>query len=114
MGPLDRMVAEISPLELARRVRAGEKGLWLLDVREPFEREVARIDPSVHIPMNEVPVRLAEIPRDRALVVYCHSGTRSAIVAGFLERQGYRSVANLSGGIDAWSCEVDPAVPRYG
>jgi len=88
--------------------------LLLLDVREAFEREVARIEPSVHIPMQEIPSRLGEIPRDRAVVVYCHSGTRSAMVAGFLEQHGFRNVANLNGGIEAWSIEVDPDVPRYG
>jgi rhodanese-related sulfurtransferase len=108
------MVDGLSPAEVVRRLRAGPDGSLLLDVREPFERDLARIDPSVHIPMQEVPARLAEIPRDLPVIVYCHTGTRSAMVAGFLEREGYRHVANLNGGIDAWSREVDPAVPRYG
>jgi len=107
------MVESLSPAEVARRIRSGAGSPVLLDVREPVEREYARIDPSLHIPMQEVPARLAEIPKDRPLVVYCHSGTRSAMVAGFLERQGYRGVANLDGGIDAWSREVDPEIPRY-
>ena len=99
---------------VARRLRSEPASLLLLDVREAFEREVARIEPSVHIPMQEIPSRLGEIPRDRAVVVYCHSGTRSAMVAGFLEQHGFRNVANLNGGIEAWSIEVDPDVPRYG
>ncbi len=108
------MVAEIAPETVAQQLRDRPDEMLLLDVREPFEREYARIDPSVHIPMPEVADRTGEIPRDRTVVVYCHTGMRSAIVAGFLERLGFRSVANLRGGIDAWSCEVDPDVPRYG
>lgn len=84
-----------------------------MDVREPEEREVACIDSSVHIPMAEVPERAAELPEDRWLVIYCHHGTRSAMVAAFLEQRGHRRIANLRGGIDAWSGTVDPSVPRY-
>lgn len=105
---------ELAPREVARRLRETPGRLVLLDVREPFEREVARIDPSVHIPMQEVPDRLDEIPRDPTVVVYCHTGVRSWMVAGFLEQRGFRRVANLGGGIDAWSLQVDPKVRRYG
>ncbi len=107
------MVEEILPAELAERLRSDGDRLFLLDVREDDEREAARIEPSVHIPMGQVPRRLAEIPRDRTVVVYCHMGGRSAMVAGFLEAQGYTDVANLTGGIDDWSTAVDPKVPRY-
>jgi rhodanese-related sulfurtransferase len=99
--------------EVARRMKERPGAVVLLDVREPYERRMASIEPSLHIPMNEVPQRLDEIPKDREVVVYCHSGSRSMMVAGFLSGQGYRSVANLTGGIDAWSVEVDPSVPRY-
>lgn len=68
----------------------------------------------MHIPMNDVPGRWSELPRDMALVVYCHHGARSEMVAGFLESQGFSQVINLRGGIDAWSVHVDPSVPRYG
>lgn len=107
------MVEEISPKEAAERLRKRPSAVVLLDVREPDERETARIDPSVHIPMRDVPDRLAEIPRDREIIVYCHGGARSAMIAGYLEGQGYERVANLHGGIDAWSRTVDPKVPRY-
>ena len=107
------MVQELPPDEVARRLRATPAQAILLDVREPYERELAAIEPSLHIPMGEVPDRIAEIPRDRPLVVYCHGGTRSRMVAGFLEGQGYSTVDNLAGGIDAWSRTVDPKVPRY-
>jgi len=85
----------------------------LLDVREPYERRLASIEPSLHIPLQEVPERLSEIPKDKAVIIYCHSGVRSMMVAGFLANRGWESVANLAGGIDAWSLEVDPRVPRY-
>ncbi len=108
------MVAQLTPREVAERLRNGEATLLLLDVREPFERELAAIQPSIHIPMREVAGRLGEIPPGKTVVVYCHSGGRSATVASYLARHGFPDVANLAGGIDAWSREVDPDVPRYG
>jgi rhodanese-related sulfurtransferase len=107
------MVDEWTAPQVAEKLRADPKGVLLLDVREPYERDLARIEPSIHVPMNDVPQRLPEIPRDRTLVVYCHGGARSAMIAGFLESRGYTRVANLKGGIDAWSRTVDPKVPRY-
>ncbi len=107
------MVEELAARELARRLRASPERVFLLDVREPYEREYAVIEPSLHIPMQEIPARLSEVPRDREVVVYCHSGARSMLVAGYLTTRGYTSVANLAGGIDAWSMTVDPGVPRY-
>lgn len=108
------MVEELDPTALARRMRERPQSIVLLDVREPYERRLATIQPSLHIPMNEVPERLEEIPRDREVVVYCHGGSRSMMVAAFLEGNGFPSVANLAGGIDAWSVLVDPKIPRYG
>jgi len=108
------VVEELAPGEVARRLRDEPDRVLLLDVRDPYEREVARIDPSLHIPMIDVPARVGEIARDRTVVVYCHTGVRSAMVAGYLEQRGFASVANLDGGIDAWSLVVDPKVPRYG
>ena len=107
------MVVELDPSVVARRLKDGPGSIVLLDVREPYERRLAAIEPSLHIPMNEVPDRLEEIPKDREVVVYCHTGSRSLMVAGFLEGNGFLSVANLAGGIDAWSVRVDPNVPRY-
>jgi len=108
------MVTEIDPTEVARKLKSTPDRVVLLDVRERFERQVAVIQPSMHIPMNDIPDRVKEIPRDRELIVYCHIGSRSMMVAGYLEGRGFASVANLSGGIDAWSVKVDPSVPRYG
>ncbi len=108
------MVREIEPADAEKRLRTSPGKVLLLDVREPFEREMAVIQPSLHIPMGEIPDRSGEIPRDREVIVYCHSGSRSMMVAGYLEGLGFKSVANLAGGIDAWSVKVDPSVPRYG
>lgn len=85
----------------------------LLDVREPWEYEKARIAGSQLVPMREVPARLAEIDQDSELVAICHHGGRSMQVAMFLEKQGFKRVHNLKGGIDAWSRTVDPSVPIY-
>jgi rhodanese-related sulfurtransferase len=85
----------------------------LLDVREPWEFERARIEGSQLVPMGELPARLAEIGEDREVVAICHHGGRSMQVAMFLERQGFKRVHNLMGGIDAWSKTVDPSVPVY-
>ncbi|MGB6500507.1 MAG: rhodanese-like domain-containing protein [Thermoplasmata archaeon] len=108
------MVEELTPEEVAERLRKSPGDVVLLDVREPFERAEAVIEPSLYIPMREVAGRTAEIPKDKQLVVYCHGGTRSMMVAAYLENHGFSSVANLSGGIDAWSVRVDRSVPRYG
>lgn len=107
------MVARTTPEEVARRLEKDPASLLLLDVREDEERATAAILPSVHIPLAEVPERLAEIPRDREIVVYCHHGGRSEMIAGYLEGEGYLFVKNLTGGIDAWSAHVDPKIPRY-
>jgi len=102
----------LAPRELRRLLDAGHP-LVLLDVREPEEVALVRLDGAVHIPMGEIPGRLHELDPDADIVVYCHHGIRSANVAAFLLRRDFASVANLSGGIDAWSLTVDPSLPRY-
>ena len=92
---------------------AGRDKPLLLDVREPWEYERARIAGATLVPMREVPARLGEIDARREVVAICHHGSRSAQVALFLEKNGYGRVHNLVGGIDAWSRTVDPAVPVY-
>lgn len=104
----------ISAPELAAWLAdAGREKPVLLDVREPWEFEKARIAGAALVPMREVPARLAEIDRHRDVVAICHHGGRSAQVAIFLEKNGYGRVHNLVGGVDAWSRTVDPAVPIY-
>jgi rhodanese-related sulfurtransferase len=85
----------------------------LLDVREPWEYQRARIEGSRLVPMRELPARVAEIDDDKEVVAICHHGGRSMQVAMFLEWQGFKRVHNLMGGIDAWSRTVDPSVPTY-
>ncbi|MDQ8152726.1 MAG: molybdopterin-synthase adenylyltransferase MoeB [Gemmatimonadota bacterium] len=104
--------SNITPADLSVRLARGE-ALYLLDVREPWEVDVAVIEGSNTIPMSNVPARMAEIPRDREVVVICHHGMRSAMVADYLRSAGVPQVLNLTGGIDRWSVEVDPSVARY-
>ena len=108
-------VPELSPSEFVARWPSYERGkdVVLLDVREPAELAIASLGAAVHIPMREIPARLAELPRDKPLVVMCHSGRRSQMVADYLIGNGFTEVFNLRGGIDAWSTEVDSRVPRY-
>lgn len=106
------MLKELTPTEFAVRAQSPDAPL-LLDVREDWELEIARIDGALHIPMGDVPARLAEIDRDREIVVLCRSGGRSAQVARFLEQQGYGRVWNLAGGILAWSEQLDPSLSPY-
>lgn len=85
----------------------------LLDVREDWEYAIARLPDSLLIPMGQIPARHETLPRDRPLVVYCHHGMRSAQVVAFLSGHGFTQVHNLAGGIDAWSVQIDGALPRY-
>ena len=104
-------IPQISVKELKQRMDAGED-LFLLDVREPFEYQIANLGGKL-IPQNEVPRRLEEIDRNREIVVHCKVGGRSQRVAEFLKRSGYANVANLAGGILAWSDQIDPSVRKY-
>lgn len=106
-----------------QQIRARQLAEWLsddsrnkpvlLDVREPWEFERCHLPGSQHIPMHLVPTRLAELNPEDEYVVICHHGGRSMQVAMFLERQGFRSLHNLMGGVDAWAGEVDPTLQRY-
>ena len=87
--------------------------LTLLDVREDEELALCAIDGALHIPMQEVPPRIADLPRNQPLVVICHHGGRSDQVAQFLRGQGFSNVHNLAGGIDSWALMVDPKMCRY-
>src|SRR4051795_2089699 len=104
-------IPQMTVKELKQRLDAGED-LQLIDVREPYEFQIAQIGGKL-IPQNDVPQRLAEIDRDREVVVHCRSGARSQRIAEFLNQNGYPRVANLAGGILAWSDEIDPRVQKY-
>ena len=107
-------IPELTPTEFCERWPAGRRDeVTLLDVREPAEWQAARVDDALHIPMRTVPGRLDELDPARTWVVMCHGGVRSLRVAAFLAASGYARVFNLTGGIDAWSLEIDSSVPRY-
>ncbi len=104
-------IPQLSVKELKQRMDAGED-VFILDVREPYEYQIANIGGTL-IPQNDVPQRLAEIDREREVVVHCRSGARSQRIAEFLKQAGYPRVVNLAGGILAWSDEIDPSVRKY-
>jgi rhodanese-related sulfurtransferase len=112
------MIPQVRPADWNDWLQAQAARPVLLDVREPWEVQVASVpaDPAfdfVPIPMNQVPARLAELPQDRPIAILCHHGARSQRVAMFLAQQGFTDVANIAGGIEAWSCEREPNIPRY-
>ena len=102
---------EISPTQAAALIREGKARL--VDVREPWEFATAHIEGSLAMPMGEVPARAQELDPLERMVVVCHHGVRSLNVTVWLRRQGFEAAQSMQGGIDAWSCEVDPTVPRY-
>jgi rhodanese-related sulfurtransferase len=113
------MIDHVRPAQLAAWFATAPQGSQpqVLDVREPWELQTASVPANgfelVPIPMNEVPARLAELDPARPVACLCHHGARSLRVAAFLEQNGFEQVANITGGIDAWSLESDPTVPRY-
>jgi rhodanese-related sulfurtransferase len=107
------MMQEISATEAAQLLETEPATTVLLDVREHPELATASVAGATHIPMGETPQRLAELNQDKTIICMCHLGGRSAQVAGYLHSQGYTKVLNLTGGIQAWSHEVDQSIPRY-
>ena len=107
------MEHEISTTEL-KLLREGGGEVVLLDVREPWEFEAARIAGSKHIPMGDIPSRFQqELDPEAHIVVVCHHGVRSMNVTAWLRQQGFEKVQSLRGGVDRWSREVDASVPLY-
>ncbi len=102
----------ITPKQLAERLKTGEK-LRLIDVREPQEYAVARIDAAELLPLTRFNEWIETLEPEQEIVVMCHHGIRSANVCMFLVRNGFEKVFNLEGGIDSWSLEVDENTPRY-
>jgi len=104
---------EITPSEVKAKLDAGEP-LRLVDVREPDEHRICRIEGATLIPMRSIPERLQDLDNDGPeLVVFCHHGIRSLSVVDWLRRQGIANCRSMAGGIDRWSLEIDPTVPRY-
>jgi len=107
------MDLEISVAQAQTLLASPERPL-LLDVRESWEYDTARIEPSTLIPMNEIPARaFKELDEENPILVLCHHGARSLSVAAWLRNQGFDKAQSISGGIDAWSRQIDPTVPRY-
>ena len=102
----------ITVRELKDRLDKGDK-VFLLDVREPHEFSMAKIEGSTLIPLGTLPQALNQLDPADEIVALCHKGMRSADAVGFLLQQGFSNVKNLIGGIDAWSVEIDHSVPRY-
>lgn len=111
-GSADEMPAvDVEPAELATRLRHGER-VRLIDIREPWETAVVQIANSEMLPMNQLPAALPRFDAGEELVLVCHHGTRSSMAAEWLRDQGFVA-RSLAGGIDRWSREIDPALPRY-
>ncbi len=107
------VIAVISPVELAARLTAGDF-LHLIDVRDPIEFDYCHLPGSALVPLDELPQRTADVPAEGEVVLVCHHGVRSANALAYLQlRHGRQNLVNLRGGIDAWSREVDPTMPRY-
>ena len=113
------MIDHVRPAQLSAWFASAPEGSRpvVLDVREPWELQTASVRADgfelVAIPMGELPARLAELDHARPIASLCHHGARSLRVASFLQHHGFEHLANITGGIDAWSHESDPAVPRY-
>jgi adenylyltransferase/sulfurtransferase len=106
--PLEVTVAEAGRLLAAPGGRAV-----LIDVREPWETEICRLEAATFIPMRRIPEQLPSLPRDRHLLILCHHGGRSRMVTEYLRAQGFTAVSNIAGGIEAWAGQLDPSLARY-
>lgn len=115
---MSHVVPQLAVQDLAAFVAAqAPAGVLLLDVREAWELQTARLDlpgaRTLHIPMATLPARLHELDRGQTILCLCHHGARSHQCTAFLQRHGFDAACNVSGGIDAWSRQIDPSVPRY-
>ena len=115
--PMPAGAGQAVPLEISvtdlRALRDTAAAHALLDVREAWELEICRLSDARHLPMAQVPERVAELPRDELLVVLCHHGVRSERVTAWLRANGFSLATNLAGGIDAWAQVVEPGLARY-
>jgi adenylyltransferase/sulfurtransferase len=105
-------MSEISPRDLKARLDRNEAPV-LLDVRQDWETRLCRLPNAVHIPIEELELRVEELSAQDEIVVYCHQGVRSAAVAEYLRSLGFANVRNLTGGLDSWARTVDPSMRRY-
>jgi rhodanese-related sulfurtransferase len=105
-------MSEISPQDLKAKLDRREAPL-LLDVRQDWETQLCRLPNAVHIPIEEIELRVEELSPEDPIVVYCHAGVRSAAVAEYLRSLGFKDVRNLAGGLDLWARTVEPSMRRY-
>ncbi|MCZ7539764.1 MAG: molybdopterin-synthase adenylyltransferase MoeB [Anaerolineae bacterium] len=105
-------VRSLTPRQVQERMASGEPPI-LLDIREPYELLLSRLENALHIPLSQMDARWREIPDDRPVVVLCHHGIRSVRLIRRLQAQGHANLINLEGGIDAWSRQVNASIPRY-
>ncbi len=110
-APLAPGQRDIAPQDAAQRLARGE--LYVLDVREDWEVDTVAVPGAMHVAMGLIPAQQALLPRDKPIAVLCHHGMRSAMVADYLRSAGHTQVLNVTGGIDRWSVEADPSLPRY-
>lgn len=103
---------QISVTEL-KELLTENNDLVLLDVREDWEVEMCKVNGSVHIPMGNIPDQVVQLDKEKSIAVMCHHGMRSLQVCQFLESQGFSDLSNVSGGIDAWTREIDPSLELY-
>jgi rhodanese-related sulfurtransferase len=111
------MITQVSPADFSQWLAQQSTPPLVLDVREPWELQTASVKPEgfelLHMPMQSIPQRLPELPQDRPIACLCHHGVRSLQVAYFLHQQGFEQLANITGGIEAWSQQRDASVPLY-
>ena len=105
-------MSEISPQDLKARLGQADAPM-LLDVRQDWETQLCRLPNAVHIPIEELELRVEELNAQDEIVVYCHMGVRSAAVAEYLRSLGFAKVRNLTGGVDSWARVIDPSMRRY-
>jgi adenylyltransferase/sulfurtransferase len=110
-APMQNGIPQITPVDLKRRLDAGED-VFVLDVREPHEYQIVNIGAPL-IPLGDLPNRLGELDANREIVIHCKTGGRSQRAAEFLQKSGFKNVTNLAGGITAWATDVDPKLPKY-
>lgn len=111
-GQTGELPMEVDVEEAARLIKAPSPA-ELLDVREDYERRICRIAEGLHIPMGQLTLRAEALPREARLLVYCHHGVRSLSAVRYLREKGFTRAQSIRGGTDAWSREIDPALPRY-
>ena len=104
---------EVSVTDAQALTQAAPNPALIIDVREPHEIAICQVPGAQTIPMRKIAASLEAIPRDRHVLVLCHHGMRSMAVTQFLRAQGYPSVSNIAGGINAWAEQLDPAMARY-